>query len=1819
MESQYRLTSSDQRFLKECGEPKSNPNAIEIRNAFNTEITDVISTRQREVVSKYWGMGEEKSRDELENIVDSINDLYTKHPAKRSIFIPSSNKLEAADWRHLAAKIKPLLNSSQRRVPGKLTVSGRELHYVDLHSVYHQVVQIFGSNLYGFKSTASELLILDCGAHIGLSTIYFAQRYPKAEIHAFEADPKIVEMLKHNTKAFGIENINIHCAAVWSHNNGVLFNSTEDDSGYISSNGTVRTPSIRLKDLLENQVVDLLKMDIEGAEFEVIKDCDDLLKNVRSLIVEVHHFRKNEGSLAELLTILENNGFSYLFQDLHFAVWLKDSEKPPFDISPTDKYVVTLYAWQKQDDIKISFRTKERIKKRTLTEKPLRVVHLTVQDFGGAGKAAYRLHKGLQEFTESTMLVLNKSSQDPSVKIIKSDGNGNFRVSNKTGPFMSPLFQEQYLEWKTLLEKYPRRPNGLEMFTGTRSLVDLSKIQEIQQADIINFHWVAGLIDFSNLPAELACKPIVWTLHDMNPFTGGCHYSGDCLNYRVACKACPQLGSKNAEDDANKHWRCKIRAYRGLNLTIVTPSRWLAECARKSLLFSNRPVHRIPYGIPPDTFQPQPKPILKKSLGIPEELDIILFGADAIANQRKGFLYLLKALNELRENGRRNLALMTFGNMPKDCEIPIPYPLYHLGYIREENQLSMAYNVADVFVIPALEDNLPNTPIEAAACGIPAVGFRIGGIPDIIEHGKTGYLAEPENSSDLAKGIAWVLDQVGNSTQLSDACRKRAEIHYTLNTQAKAYIDLYRSLVPRRGSGTKTHNLPAPTHYRIENQSNNEPILTAIVSTYNSERFLAGCLENLLQQTIADQIEIIVVNSGSEENEESVAKRYQRRHSNIQYIKTECRENVYSAWNRAIKIASGKYITNANTDDRHRKDAYEVMVNVLEENPGISLVYADVLITERENETFEDCTPSGIYRWLDWNREALLFKGCFMGPQPMWRRDVHDEYGYFDENLVTSGDYEFWLRISQTRNFYHLPETLGLYLKSPYSIEHQNRTLQYLENRRILKIYQQAYYQNRIVNRINPRQSSVDSGKMRTPKTIDPFPEKVVVDSNELAANEKHLTENLSGRSDESSEGKTSDSLPAWELDRTLKFAELNAMDGVVVDFLQTADILFQKESLDEAVDVLLKAIGANPRDSRSYLALARHLINHGRYEPALEALAEIPADLGADVMSEKRLLEGYAEVGLGRMEAAELKISDFIEANPTDARLINLRGMLAFQRGDIDRAKKLFQQAIETDSQYGEAYTNLGIILGGTGEPKQAMKCHERAMSLSPLDIDVANAYHEAIASAGAFTAAEELAADLLKRYPNSRKLHYLLIDVLIQQGKMQAAQNAVENALALLGTGSGLLDTALAIREKINRTKRKGKSQKNGVSLCMIVKDEEGHLARCLNSVKPIVDETIVVDTGSKDRTRDVAAFFGAKVYDFEWNGDFAAARNFSLSKATCGWVLIMDADEVISARDYHKFRKLTRKRPQKPVAYSITTRNYCNLANTIGWEPNRDEYPDEEAGWGWLPSTKVRLFYGKKRIRFEGAVHEMVDFALKREGIPVKVCKIPVHHYGRLDTDRMDRKGEIYYEIGRRKLEESENDIAAVRELAVQTTILARNQEAVALWQRFLTMSPPPKAAAEAHINLATLYLRMKAYENAQNASEEALKVQPDMKEAHYNLALSRLHLGRAEAAYDTLNHLVNEHPDYPPAQFVRAAVCFILGDKERAMGLLEELRNGSFGRILAQSFGELTRDLEAAGHCHYARSLLEAALENGFLTPGMLSMLGIPQPKETSAVA
>jgi glycosyltransferase involved in cell wall biosynthesis len=234
--------------------------------------------------------------------------------------------------------------------------------------------------------------------------------------------------------------------------------------------------------------------------------------------------------------------------------------------------------------------------------------------------------------------------------------------------------------------------------------------------------------------------------------------------------------------------------------------------------------------------------------------------------------------------------------------------------------------------------------------------------------------------------------------------------------------------------------------------------VSAIVSTYNAERFIRGCLEDLLAQTLYQQggLEIIVVDSGSQQNERAVVAEFQKKYRSITYIRTAARETVYAAWNRGIKTASGQYITNANTDDRHRKDALEVMAYVLENNPGIGLVYADVIITETENETFDKHTPAGAYQWLDYDRE-LLSVGCFMGPQPMWRIALHGKYGYFDETFSSSGDWEFWLRIAEDTAFLHIPEFLGLYLRSPHSLEHQNTGNRIKEDRINYKTYIPKY------------------------------------------------------------------------------------------------------------------------------------------------------------------------------------------------------------------------------------------------------------------------------------------------------------------------------------------------------------------------------------------------------------------------------------------------------------------------------------------------------------------------------------------------------------------------------------------------------------------------------------------------------------------------------------------------------------------------------------------------------------------------------------------
>ncbi|MHB1687860.1 MAG: glycosyltransferase [Ignavibacteriaceae bacterium] len=256
--------------------------------------------------------------------------------------------------------------------------------------------------------------------------------------------------------------------------------------------------------------------------------------------------------------------------------------------------------------------------------------------------------------------------------------------------------------------------------------------------------------------------------------------------------------------------------------------------------------------------------------------------------------------------------------------------------------------------------------------------------------------------------------------------------------------------------------------------------VSAIVSTYNSEKFIDGCLQDLVEQTLfkKGEMEIIVVNTGSQQNEKRIINKFQQKYLNIKYVETKTRETIYAAWNIGIEHSQGKLLTNANTDDRHKSDALEIMAAAFDKNPDADVVYADIFTTVKPNDNWGSNTPKAENNWIQFDKDLILF-GCFIGPQPMWKKSLHEKYGNFREELKVVGDYEFWLRISRDAKFIHLNEKLGLYFYSTGSAEHKNKSLTEDENKRIQNEYFIKYVSDlseveRIKNKLAPVKNAKD-------------------------------------------------------------------------------------------------------------------------------------------------------------------------------------------------------------------------------------------------------------------------------------------------------------------------------------------------------------------------------------------------------------------------------------------------------------------------------------------------------------------------------------------------------------------------------------------------------------------------------------------------------------------------------------------------------------------------------------------------------------------------
>ena len=397
-------------------------------------------------------------------------------------------------------------------------------------------------------------------------------------------------------------------------------------------------------------------------------------------------------------------------------------------------------------------------------------------------RAAYRLHQGLRAAgVDSQMLVAQKTHNEPN--LIAPTGLGG-KIKAKLTPRIDQvpltLYRRRALgQWS--LNWFPNATPAHANALG---------------ADLLNLHWIGvGFVPIGGF-ARLK-QPLVWTLHDMWAFTGGCHYDGGCGRYRLACGTCPQLASHTQHDLSYWTWLYKQRAWRTVNLVLVTPSRWLANCVRDSSLLGNRRVEVIANGIDTSTFRPHPKAFARDLLGLPQDKKLILFGAaNSTEDPRKGFQFLQPALGHFAANSpAANTELIIFGAVRPAHPPELGLPVHYADYLQDEISLSLLYAAADLFVAPSTQDNLPNTILEATACGIPSVAFRVGGIPDLIDHMETGYLSEPLDSQDLARGMLWVLADEARRADLSHNARAKAEQDFALTTQTQRYCDLYQELI----------------------------------------------------------------------------------------------------------------------------------------------------------------------------------------------------------------------------------------------------------------------------------------------------------------------------------------------------------------------------------------------------------------------------------------------------------------------------------------------------------------------------------------------------------------------------------------------------------------------------------------------------------------------------------------------------------------------------------------------------------------------------------------------------------------------------------------------------------------------------------------------------------------------------------------------------------------------------------------------------------------------------------------------------------------
>ncbi len=410
---------------------------------------------------------------------------------------------------------------------------------------------------------------------------------------------------------------------------------------------------------------------------------------------------------------------------------------------------------------------------------------------GGAPRAAYRLHKGLLGLgVDSAVLSRHKKSPDPTVHHVRlPEDEGHRKIVDQLAEVQRRIVDSNRTTISNTFFSLP--------FPG----YDLSVHPVVQRADILNLHWVTNLLCPAGIARLVAMgKPVVWTMHDQRAYTGGCHFTAGCSGYQETCSNCPQL----AERSANAPQQVLADAARLIapkDLTLVAPSRWTADCARRSSLFGHARIEHIPYGLELDLYRPQPRAAAKQALGISPQSVCFLFGADSCDEQRKGFRELRVALDLCLQKPafQKRLAagqvqFICFGYGSEKQTLP-GLPLKTLGHLESDAALCQAYAAADVFLFASLEDNLPNTILEAMACGTAVIANPTGGVAELVEHEQTGFLARVTVPEDYAQAICFALEQPERIAAWQQNGLTLIRQRHSLELQARRYLSLFEELV----------------------------------------------------------------------------------------------------------------------------------------------------------------------------------------------------------------------------------------------------------------------------------------------------------------------------------------------------------------------------------------------------------------------------------------------------------------------------------------------------------------------------------------------------------------------------------------------------------------------------------------------------------------------------------------------------------------------------------------------------------------------------------------------------------------------------------------------------------------------------------------------------------------------------------------------------------------------------------------------------------------------------------------------------------------